>query len=77
MKIAFAIGYSYLVQESMFVKKKNETSEQRLAFHQVECGPPGSKPFVGCVCWFSAPRGFSPATPVSPSHQKLVFFNLS
>ena len=45
-----------------------------LAFHQ--CGP-GSNPGVDAICGLSlllvlsfAPRGFSPGTPVFPSHQK-------
>ena len=45
------------------------------------CGP-GSNPGVDAICGLSlllvlslAPRGFSPGTPVSPSHQKLTFQN--
>ena len=47
-----------------------------LAFHQ--CGP-GSIPGSGVICGlsllvlYSAPRGFSPGTPVFPSHLKLTF----
>ena len=47
-----------------------------LAFHQ--CGP-GSLPALGVICGlsllvlYSAMRGFSPATPVFPSHQKPIF----
>ena len=47
-----------------------------LAFHQYV---PGSIPdfasYMGWVYWFlySAPRGFSPDTPVFPSPQKLTF----
>ena len=40
---------------------------------------PGFKPrcwYVDWVCcWFSAPRGFSPGTPVFPSHQNPTFPN--
>jgi len=47
-----------------------------LAFHQ--CGPgsmPGSDVICGLilVILYSAPRGFSPGTPVFPSHQKPTF----
>ena len=47
-----------------------------LAFHQ--CGP-GSIPGPGVICGlsllvlYSAPRGFSPGTPVFPSPQKPTF----
>ena len=47
-----------------------------LAFHQ--CGP-GSIPALGVICGLSllvlyfAMRGFSPGTPVFPSHQKPTF----
>ena len=47
-----------------------------LAFHQ--CGP-GSIPEPGVICGlsllvlYSAPRGFSPGTPVFPSPQKPTF----
>ena len=57
-----AIKNSYLFQEPMVKKKKQNKTKQKkqkiknleqwLAFHEIECGPPGSKPFVGCVCWF-------------------------
>ena len=50
-----------------------------LAFHQ--CGP-GSIPGLDVICGlslllvlFSAPRGFSPGTPVFPSPQKPTFLN--
>ena len=50
-----------------------------LAFHQ--CGP-GSIPGLDVMCGlslllvlFSAPRGFSPGTPVFPSPQKPTFLN--
>ena len=47
-----------------------------LASHQ--CGP-GSIPTLGAICGlslsvlFSAPRGFSPGTPVFPSSQKPAY----
>ena len=50
-----------------------------LAFHQ--CGP-GSIPGLDVICGlslllvlFSAPRGFSPGTPIFPSPQKPTFLN--
>ena len=50
-----------------------------LASHQCV---PGSIPGPGVICWlslllvlFSAPRGFSPGTPVFPSPQKPTFPN--
>ena len=50
-----------------------------LSFHQ--CGP-GSIPGLDVICGlslllvlFSAPRGFSPGTPVFPSPQKPTFLN--
>ena len=51
-------------------------SGRALAFHQ--CGP-GSIPGLGVISGlsllvlYSAPRGFSPGTPVFPSPQKLTF----
>ena len=63
-------------------KLQKETGEQgwrsdrSLAFHQ--CGP-GSIPGLGVISGlsllvlYSAPRGFSPGTPVFPSPQKLTF----
>ena len=58
-------------------------SGRALASHQ--CGP-GSIPGVGVICGlsllvlYSAPRGFSPGTPVFPSHLKptfnLIWFDL-
>ena len=51
-----------------------------LASHQ--CGVPGSIPGPGVICGlslllvlYSAPRGFSPGTPVFPSHQKPTLLN--
>ena len=35
---------------------------------------PYSASNVDWVCWFSAMRGFSPGTPVFPSHQNLIWF---
>ena len=50
-----------------------------LAFHQCV---PGSIPGPGVICGvslllvlYSAPRGFSPGTPVFPSHQKPTLLN--
>ena len=50
-----------------------------LAFHQCD---PGSIPGLDVICGlslllvlFSAPRGFSPGTPVFPSPQKPTFLN--
>ena len=58
------------------VSCKGWRSCRALAFHQ--CGP-GSIPGLGVISGlsllvlYSAPRGFSPGTPVFPSPQKLTF----
>ena len=67
------------LHEVFFAKKIGEQgwrSGRALAFHQ--CGP-GSIPGLGVLSGlsllvlYSAPRGFSPGTPVFPSPQKLTF----
>ena len=62
-----------------FLGSRDGSVVRALAFHQ--CGP-GSIPGLGVICGlslllvlFSAPRGFSPGTPVFPSPQKPTFPN--
>ena len=65
-----------LTFESVDVGEQGWRSGRVLAFHQ--CGP-GSIPGLGVISGlsllvlYSAPRGFSPGTPVFPSPQKLTF----
>ena len=65
------------VEEDDFpIRSSVGTVVSALAFHQ--CGP-GSSPGSDVICGlrlmilYSAPRGFSPSTPVFPFHQKPTF----
>ena len=79
--------FSYHTYLCLFEDKKSQLTEDNdgrvglvvraLAFHQ--CGP-GSISALGVKCGlsllvlYSAMRGFSPGTPVFPSHQKPTFY---
>ena len=66
----------YVLYVVLMVGEMGWRSGRALAFHQ--CGP-GSIPGLGVISGlsllvlYSAPRGFSPGTPVFPSPQKLTF----
>ena len=66
-------GKSSSLSHRAFLGEQGWRSGRALAFHQ--CGP-GSIPGLGVISGlsllvlYSAPRGFSPGTPVFPSPQK-------
>ena len=79
MAPALALAMAMAMALCPCVGSRDGAVVRAFAFHQ--CGP-GSIPGLDVICGlslllvlFSAPRGFSPGTPVFPSPQKPTFLN--